>query len=83
MKAIQAIKLGGALIVAFSVSAWAQGNETGTAPATSQSSKQANYALEKKVRAALDHAKDSGDTAARASGGCNGAARHSSSASYI
>ncbi|TDG02370.1 BON domain-containing protein [Paraburkholderia guartelaensis] len=59
MKAIQAIRLaGGALIVAFSVSAWAQGNEAGTAPATSQSSKQANHALEKKVRAALDHAKD-------------------------
>ncbi|MCP3705838.1 BON domain-containing protein [Paraburkholderia sp. CNPSo 3274] len=59
MKAIQAIKLaGGALIVAVSVSAWAQGNDTGTAPATSQSSKQANHALEKKVRAALDHAKD-------------------------
>ena len=60
MKAIQAIKLaGGALIVAVSVSAWAQGNDTGTAaPATSQSSKQANHALEKKVRAALDHTKD-------------------------
>jgi hyperosmotically inducible periplasmic protein len=59
MKAIQAIKLaGGALIVAVSVSAWAQGNDTGTAPATSQSSKQANHALERKVRAALDHAKD-------------------------
>jgi hyperosmotically inducible protein len=59
MKAIQAIKLtGGALIIAVSVSAWAQGNDTSTAPATSQSSKQANHALEKKVRAALDHAKD-------------------------
>jgi len=59
MKTIQAIKLaGGALIVAVSVSAWAQGNDTGTAPATSQSSKQANHALEKKVRAALVHAKD-------------------------
>jgi len=59
MKTIQAIKLaGGALIVAVSVSAWAQGNDTGTAPATSQSSKQANHALEKKVRAALIHAKD-------------------------
>lgn len=59
MKAIQAIKLaGGALIVAVSVSAWAQGNETSMAPATSQSSKQANHALEKKVRAALVHAKD-------------------------
>ena len=61
MKAIQAIKLaGGALTVAVSVSAWAQGNETstGTAPATSQSSKHANHALEKKVRAALHHAKD-------------------------
>ncbi|HKR45402.1 MAG TPA: BON domain-containing protein [Paraburkholderia sp.] len=59
MKGIQAIKLaGGALIVAVSVSAWAQGNDTGTAPATSQSSKQANHALEKKVRAALNHAKD-------------------------
>ena len=59
MKTIQAIKLaGGALILAASVSAWAQGNDTGTAPATSQSSKQANHALEKKVRAALVHAKD-------------------------
>ncbi|WP_321926304.1 BON domain-containing protein [Paraburkholderia guartelaensis] len=59
MKAIQAIKLaGGALIVAVSVNAWAQGNDTGAAPATSQSSKQANHALEKKVRAALVHAKD-------------------------
>ncbi|WP_028207207.1 BON domain-containing protein [Paraburkholderia nodosa] len=59
MKATQAIKLaGGALLVAVSVSAWAQGNDTGTAPATSQSSKQANHALEKKVRAALEHAKD-------------------------
>jgi hyperosmotically inducible periplasmic protein len=59
MKAIQVIKLAaGALFVAVSVSAWAQGNEMGTAPPTSQSSKQANHALEKKVRAALDHAKD-------------------------
>ncbi|MEM5310197.1 BON domain-containing protein [Paraburkholderia sp. JHI869] len=61
MKAIQAIKLtGGALIVAVSISAWAQGNDTSTdtAPATSHSSKQANHALEKKVRAALNHAKD-------------------------
>ncbi|HKR45500.1 MAG TPA: BON domain-containing protein [Paraburkholderia sp.] len=59
MKAIQAIKLaGGALIIAVSLSAWAQGNETSTAPAASQSSKQANHTLEKKVRAALNHAKD-------------------------
>jgi hyperosmotically inducible periplasmic protein len=59
MKAIQAIRLaGGALIVAVSVGAWAQGNDTGAAPATTQTSKQANHALEKKVRAALDHAKD-------------------------
>ncbi|NVH73691.1 BON domain-containing protein [Paraburkholderia sp. JPY432] len=49
---------GGTLFVAVSVSAWAQRTDTDTAPATSQSSKQANYALAKKVRAALDHAKD-------------------------
>jgi hyperosmotically inducible periplasmic protein len=69
MKAIQAIKLaGGALIVAVSVSAWAQASDTGTAtaPAMSQpSSKQANRALQKKVRSALAKAK--GVTAANIS----------------
>jgi hyperosmotically inducible protein len=61
MKAIQAIKLaGGALIVAVSLSAWAQASDTGTtqAPAVSQpTQKQANRALQKKVRAALTRAK--------------------------
>ena len=62
MKAIQAIKLaGGALIVAVSVGAWAQASDTemSSAPAMSQpTSKQANRALQKKVRAAMVHAKD-------------------------
>jgi hyperosmotically inducible periplasmic protein len=65
MKAIHAIKLvGGALIVAVSVGAWAQASDTGMAsapgmsqPSPKKAARQANRALVKKVRAALKQAK--------------------------
>ncbi|TKC83159.1 BON domain-containing protein [Trinickia terrae] len=63
MKAIKAIKLaGGALIVAFSVSAFAQASDTGMASAPAMSAaqpsgKQADRALSKTVRKALAKAK--------------------------
>ncbi|WP_207004318.1 BON domain-containing protein [Trinickia mobilis] len=62
MKAIQAIKLAsGALLVAVSVSAWAQASDTGMASAPAMSSMKAEHKadrmLSRKVRGALAKAK--------------------------